>query len=236
MRIGGGSAGPGSATTALRACALFGAMDDASVEAVARLLRTRRFRRNEVVFHAGDPGDALFVVESGSVKIVLASVEGEEAIIATLGPGEFFGELAILDGAERSATAVALEPTALGSLGRAPFLELVAREPGIRVALLAALAGELRRLTRHVEELHFLALPGRLALRLVELAHPSDAADPAAVVSGHYTQSDLASMIGCSRQTVNRLLGDFAAEGLIRVEHDTIHIPDLEALARVAGR
>jgi CRP/FNR family transcriptional regulator/CRP/FNR family cyclic AMP-dependent transcriptional regulator len=211
-------------------------MDDAAIDAVARLLRTRRFRRNEVIFHAGDPGDALLVVETGSVKIVLASLEGEEAIIATLGPGGYFGELALLDGAERSATAVALEPTALGSLARAPFLELVAREPGVRVALLAGLAGELRRLTRHVEELHFLALPGRLAMRLVELAQQAGGPGPGAELSWHYTQSDLASMIGCSRQSVNRLLGDLSAEGLIRVEHDTIHIPDIEALARVAGR
>jgi CRP/FNR family transcriptional regulator, cyclic AMP receptor protein len=236
MPFADGSAGPDAAVTALRACALFGSMDDAAIRAVARLLRTRRFRRNEVIFHAGDPGDALFVIESGSVKIVLASLDGEEAIIATLGPGAFFGELAILDGEERSATAVALEPTELGSLARTPFLELVAGEAGVRVALLAGLAGELRRLTRHVEELHFLALPGRLAMRLVELAQQSDAPGPGAELSRHYTQSDLASMIGCSRQSVNRLLSDLSAEGLIRVEHDTICIPDIEALARVASR
>jgi CRP/FNR family transcriptional regulator, cyclic AMP receptor protein len=232
----GGPAGLGIDVTALRACALFGSMDDAAVNAVAGLFRTRRFRRNEVIFHAGDPGEALFVIESGAVKIVLASLDGEEAILATLGRGEFFGELAILDGAERSATAVALEPTVLDSLARSSFLELVASEPGVRVALLAGLAGELRRLTRHVEELHFLALPGRLATRLVELARQSGGAGPEAELSGHYTQSDLASMIGCSRQTVNRLLGDLSAEGLIRVEHDAIRIPDIEALARVAGR
>lgn len=236
MPLADGSAGLDAALTALRACALFGSMDDAAINEVARLLRTRRFRRNEVIFHADDPGDTLFVIETGSVKIVLASLEGEEAIIATLGPGEFFGELAILDGAERSATAVALEPAVLGALARTPFLELVAREPGVRVALLAGLAAELRRLTRHVEELHFLALPGRLANRLVALARQSPGPGPGAELTGHYTQSDLASMIGCSRQTVNRLLGDLSEEGLIRVEHDAIRIPDIEALARVAGR
>jgi CRP-like cAMP-binding protein len=211
-------------------------MDDDALAAVARLLRTRRFRRNEVVFHAGDPGDSLFVVLSGSVKIVLASQEGDEAIIATLRPGEFFGELAVLDGAERSATAVAVEPTVLGSLGRAPFLDVVDSEPGVRNALLIGLAAELRRLTRHTEELHFLDLPGRLAMRLAHLAREIDPEATSVALPWHYTQSDLASMIGGSRQSVNRILNDLADEGLVRIERDTIVIPDIDALERVAER
>ena len=220
----------------LRACALFRDMDDATLAAVAHLLRHRRFRRNEVIFHEGDPGDALFIVVSGSVKILVASPEGEEAIIATVHPGEFFGEIALLDGAERSATAVALEPAELDTLARTPFLELIDTQAGVRLAVLAGLAGELRRLTRHVEELHFLALPGRLAMRLVELAREAARPGPGAELSWHYTQSDLASMIGGSRQSVNRLLNELASEGLLRVEHDVIVIPDVETLARVASR
>ncbi len=163
------SSEPGFAQAVLRSCALFREVDEVTLAIVAALLRTRRFRRNEVIFHAGDPGDSLFIVDSGSVKIVLASSEGEEAIIATLHRGDFFGELAVLDGAERSATAVAFEPTELYALSRGPFLELVETQPGLRAALLTSLAAELRRLTRHVEELHFLDLPGRLAMRLVVL-------------------------------------------------------------------
>lgn len=230
------SAEPGIPLTILRSCTLFRLMGDEALAAVARLLRARRFRRNEVIFHAGDTGDALFVIESGSVKIVLASPEGDEAIIATLGPGEFFGELSILDGVERSATAVALEPTELCSLGRVPFLELVDAQPGLRLALLTALAAEVRRLTRHVEELHFLDLPGRLAMRLVELARQAEGSGPGVELPWHYTQSDLASMIGGSRQSVSRLLGALSIEGLVHVERDTIVIPDVAALARVAAR
>jgi CRP-like cAMP-binding protein len=170
------------------------------------------------------------------VKIVLASPDGDEAIIATLRPGDFFGELSVLDGAERSATAVALEPTVLDSLARAPFLDLVDTRPDVRLALLAGLAAELRRITRHAEELHFLDLPGRLAMRLVQLAHEAGAVGPGAELPWHYTQSDLASMIGGSRQSVNRVLGDLSAEGLLRIEPDTIVIPDVDALARVAER
>ena len=138
--------------------------------AIARTLRARRFRRGEVLFHEGDPGDALFVVASGAVKVVVPSEEGEEAILATLRRGDFLGELALLDGAPRSASAVALEPTETLALPRDQFRALVASEPAIRDALLAALAGELRRLTTHVAELHFLDLTGRLAARLARLA------------------------------------------------------------------
>lgn len=230
------SAEPAVALQLLRSSALFRVMDDATLAAVARLVRIRRFRHDEVIFHAGDPGDSLFVIGSGSVKVVLGSPGGEEAIIATLGRGDFFGELSVLDGAERSATAVALEPTELGSVAGAPFLVLVETQPGLRRALLAGLAAEVRHLTRHVEELHFLHLPGRLAARLVELARQAEGSGPGAELSWPYTQSDLASMIGGSRQSVSHLLSDLAAEGLVRVEHDTIIIPDIETLARVARR
>lgn len=230
------SAEPSFAQAVLRSCALFKVVDEATLALVAASLRTRRFRRNEVVFHAGDPGDSLFIVESGSVKIVLASSEGEEAIIATLRRGDFFGELAVLDGAERSATAIAFEPTELYALSRGPFLELVDTQPGLRAALLTSLAAELRRLTHHVEELHFLDLPGRLAMRLVELARQADLSGRDVHLPWHYTQSDLASMIGGSRQSVNRLLSGLSDEGLLRIERDAIVIPDVEALARVAER
>ena len=103
--------GEGFAAERLRACALFAKVSDPQLEQLARVLRRRRFRRNEVIFHQGDPGDSLHVVAAGAVKIVLPSAEGDEAIIATLRPGDFFGELALLDGAPRSATAIALEPS-----------------------------------------------------------------------------------------------------------------------------
>ena len=199
--------------TALRACALFSDLDASALAEVAGQVRHRRFRRHEVIFHAGDPGDALFVVASGSVKLVLPSPDGNEAIVATLRPGDFFGELTVLDGEPRPATAVALEATGLEELASAPFLELIHTQPGVRRALLIALSGKLRRLTRHVEELHFLALPGRLAMRLVELAREAAGPGPGAELSWHYTQSELASMIGGSRQSVSRLLGTCRLRG-----------------------
>src|SRR5918998_68025 len=180
------------AVASLRSCALFATVEPEALGAIARGLRRRRFRRNEVIFHQGDPGDSLHVVASGAVKILLPSAEGEEAIIATLRPGDFFGELALLDGATRSASAAALEPTETLVLPRAVLMDLLGTVPGLGDRLLVGLARELRRLTRQVEELHFLDLAGRLAMRLTRLA---DDAQPDAKgnvrLSWPYTQSDL---------------------------------------------
>ncbi|MEA2536117.1 MAG: family transcriptional regulator, cyclic receptor protein [Chloroflexota bacterium] len=226
------------AVEALRRCALFAKVDDATLALCAASLRIRRYRKNETIFHQGDPGDSLYIIESGSVKIVLPSPEGEEgAIIATLSHGDFFGELALLDGAPHSATAVAIEPTEALVLRRDGFEELVETEPQLRRALFSGLVMELRRLTGHVEELHFLDLPGRLASRIVRLARESQPEATTDVrLDWPFTQSDLAAMIGGTRQTVNRLLADMTAQDLVRLERDALIIPDLDRLARAAER
>ncbi len=225
------------AVEGLRGCPLFHNCDDESLAAIAGTLRLRRFRRGEVIFHEGDPGDSLQVISSGSVKIVLASSEGDEAIIATLHEGDFFGELALLDGQPRSATAIAVEPSETWTLPRDGFRALLDGRPGLRDALLSALSHELRRLTVHVEELHFLDLAGRLAHRLLVLAE-AQAREPGAsvVLDWPYTQSDLASMIGGTRQSVNRLLATLIEDQLVRVDTDTLEILDLPGLAARAER
>jgi CRP-like cAMP-binding protein len=228
----------GFAIEALRRCALFAKVDDDILAMCAATLRIRRYRKNETIFHQGDPGDSLYIIESGSVKIVLPSPEGEEgAIIATLSRGDFFGELALLDGAPHSATAVAIEPTEGLVLRRDRFEELVETEPQLRRALFSGLVTELRRLTGHVEELHFLDLPGRLASRIVRLAKESQPDATTDIrLDWPFTQSDLAAMIGGTRQTVNRLLADMTAQDLVRLERDALIIPDLDRLARAAER
>jgi CRP-like cAMP-binding protein len=227
-----------SAGEALRRCPLFSRVDDTTLAHCTESLRSRRYRRNETIFHQGDPGDSLYIVESGAVKIVLPDPEGEEgAIIATLGPGDFFGELALLDGEEHSATAMALEPTEALVLRRDAFDRLVDEEPDLRRALFAGLVGELRRLTNHVGELHFLNLPGRLARRIVRMAREVDPAASGEIrLPWPFSQSELAGMIGGTRQTVNRLLSEFTADGLIRIEKETLVVPDLERLERAADR
>ena len=216
----------------------FSGLDAAALERVAVGMRSRRFRRGEVIFHLGDPGDALFVIVTGDVKISLPSETGDEAILATLGPGAVFGELALLDGAPRSATATALGPTETVVLPRDRFRELIATEAGVRDALLASIAGELRRLTTHVEELHFLDITGRLAARLVRLAQDGGTVldDGSVRLRSNLTQADLASMVGCTRQSVNKLLGQFTDDRLVRLERDGIVITDLDGLVAASRR
>ncbi len=224
-------------------CPLFVSAQPDDLQDVVRHLRRRRFRRGEVIFHEGDPGDSLHVVAGGAVKIVLSSEEGDEAIIATLHPGDFFGELSLLDGSPRSATAVAVDATETLSLPRETFLEELGRNPGLRDCLLRSVAGELRRLTGHVEELHFMDLSGRLASRLVRLAaeadpppHRTEEGKLEATLEWPFTQSDLAAMIGSTRQSVNRLLVDLVDRGLVRIERETLVIPDLERLEQLVAR
>jgi CRP-like cAMP-binding protein len=222
----------------LAAIPFFVGLDAAALERVASGARSRRFRRGEVIFHVGDPGDALFVIVSGDVKISLPSETGDEAILATLRPGDVFGELALLDGAPRSATATALTPTDTVVLPRDRFRELIATEAGVRDALLASLAGELRRLTTHVEELHFLDMTGRLAARLVRLAQEGGTPVDGGTIRlrANLTQGDLASMVGCTRQSVNKLLGQFTDEGFIRQERQGILVLDLPGLVATSRR
>lgn len=227
-----------SAAQSLASIPLFGGLDEAALESVGRALRTRRFRRGEVVFHVGDPGDALFIVASGGVKITIPSEAGDEAILATLRQGDFFGELALLDGAPRSATATALESTETLVLPRERFRELIDTEAAIRDALFAGLAKELRRLTIHVEELHFLDIAGRLAAQLSRLAAEQGTrlGDGETRLPRPLTQSDLAAMVGSTRQSVNKLLGMFVEDGLIRLDRDAIVVVDLDRLVRASRR
>ncbi len=222
--------------TSLRDSCLFERAEEDALAAIARHLRRRRFRRGETIFHQGDPGDALHIVSSGAVKIVLPSMEGEEAIIATLRSGDFFGELALLDGAPRSATAIALEASETWTLPRAAFLTMLDQDKALRESLLAGVARELRRITGHVEELHFLDLAGRLASRLARLAREAEPDADEVRLDWPYTQSDLASMIGGTRQSVNKLLSGLVERGLVVIEKDTLLIPDVEALEREAER
>lgn len=226
------------ARRALGRCRLFAGLEPGQIDTVATGLRSRRFRRGEVLFHQGDPGDSLFVIAAGSVKVVLPSESGDEAIINTLRPGDFLGELALLDGAPRSATVVALERTETLMLPRARFRALVAAEPALRDALLAGLARELRRLTEHVGELHFLDLTGRLAASLARLAREHGVAQPdgSLRLDARLTQADLAAMVGSTRQSVNKLLGTFAEDGLIQLDRDALVVARPDDLERMAGQ
>jgi CRP/FNR family transcriptional regulator, cyclic AMP receptor protein len=217
---------------------LFRDLAEADLAMLASTLRTRRYRRGEVIFHQGDPGDALHIILTGRVKISSPSDSGVEAILTTLRPGEFFGSLALLDGAPRSASATAVEATETVILPRDRFRQLLNDWPEIRDHVFEELAGELRRLTFHVEELHFLDIAGRLAARLARMAEEQGTSAGVGEIrlEGPLTQGELAAMVGSTRQSVNKLLGYLTDDGLIRMDRDVIVVRDLAGLHRAARR
>lgn len=221
------------AAQALAASPLFQALGAERCGLIARSLLAGRHPKGQVIFQQGDDGDAMYLVESGLVKISAESLDGQEAILTEVRPGETFGELALLDGAPRSATAMALADTVTLKLPRHAFDELLDTDAAFPRRILEALAHELRRATHHVGELHFLDLPGRLAARLARMAHDAAADAGGEVRLGrYYSQSELAAMIGGTRQSVNRYLGEFVDEGLIRIERDDIVVLDVAGLER----
>ena len=224
------------ACAAMARSPLFHGIEPDDLTRIALRMTRRKFRRDEVIFHEGDPGDSLHVVVEGRVKISRESSEGEEAIVAVLAPGDSFGELVLLDGAPRSATATAIEATETLTMSRETFAELVDGGSPFRWQVLVGVARRVRRLTDQLAEVHFLDLAGRLALQLTRLAEeaaPGQATDIR--LSRSLTQSDLASMVGGTRQRVNQIIGDFVDEGLITMESGGMLIRDLERLrARAA--
>ena len=220
---------------AVRRSPLFRHLPGEALADLAGRMGRRRYRKSEVIFHEGDPGDALHLVLSGRVKIGRVSLAGDETIVTSIGPGESFGELVLLDGAPRSATATALEPTETLVLGRPAFVSLVDAGPDFRWALLTGIAQHQRRLTDQLAEAHFLDLAGRLARQFVRLASEASPGQQRDVRLGRlYTQGELAAMIGGTRPRVNRLIGEFIESGLIRVEPEDIIVLDTDALIRRA--
>jgi CRP/FNR family transcriptional regulator, cyclic AMP receptor protein len=221
------------ATEVLRGVALFAVLGQDGLTAAVRAGSTRTYGAGQIICHQGDPGDRLYVVVHGLVKVVLTSERGNEIFLRTLGDAEVFGELALLDGSPRSASVVAVESTLVFMLLRERLLELMRQHPRLADEFLRMLGQLVRRLTEQAGDLVFLDLPGRLAKLLLQLAGQYGAAG-GAVLDRRLTQSDLAAMIGASRPAVNRALQSLAARGYLTVQGQAITIRDVEGLRRRA--
>ena len=204
---------------------LFAGLEAADRADLATRLRRRRYARSEPLFLRGDPGSVLYVIERGRVKISLSSADGKEMILALLGPGDFFGELALLDGGQRSADAVVVEDSELLLLGREDFLRFVESRPRIALHLLSVLSRRLRSTDQLVHDAAFFDVPGRLASALLRLGETlgQPAAD-GVLISRRLTQLELAEMIGSSRESVNKWLSFYQRQGVIRMERGLITI------------
>jgi CRP/FNR family transcriptional regulator/CRP/FNR family cyclic AMP-dependent transcriptional regulator len=223
-------------TRSLRNCSLFEAVPEPTVAAVAVGARRRQFRRGEVIFHQDDPGETLHVIDRGKIKITLVSPDGNEAILAILGQGAFFGELALLDAGPRSATAQAMEPTETLEVTRSG-LALLLDDSAARDRVLLRVAAEIRRSARQIERLRFYDLAGRVALHIADLAAEAGdrREDGAVVVTLPYGQADLAALVGATRQGVNRIIRELEHEGLVVTDGRAVTIPDIDRLVSRAN-
>jgi CRP-like cAMP-binding protein len=213
----------------LRRCALFAGLDEATVRSLAAHAHRRRFAAGDVIFRIGAPGQSMMAVLTGTVRISAPSPDGKEIVLADLGAGEIFGEMALLDGKERSADAAALSNCDLLVLERRDMLGYLERHPSIAVKLLEVLCERLRRTDQQIGEIAFLGLPTRLAKALLRLG----GAAPQAKLA--LSQRELGSMIGGTRESVNRCLREWHRRGFIELHEGWIIIRDRAALAELGN-
>jgi CRP/FNR family cyclic AMP-dependent transcriptional regulator len=218
------------AVALLHATELFQGVAEETVGLVAERSSERHYKKGQLIFHEGDDGDSLFILAEGSVKVFVTSEDGDEMVLATMRPPETFGELSLIDGRPRSASAETLEPSRALVLARRSFLDLLHGNAAVTDALMKGLGTMVRRLTVQASDLVFLDLHGRLAKTLLALAP-----EGGAVVELGMTQTDLAAMVGGTRQTVNQILHSFEQRGYIRLDGRRVELLKPEMLKRRAG-
>jgi CRP/FNR family cyclic AMP-dependent transcriptional regulator len=199
--------------------------------------RRRTFARGEVVFHRGDPADTLHLIRKGRFAVRIITPLADEAILSVLSPGDFFGELALIADAPRTATVSALEPAETLSIHRLDFDRARRRSPRVGEVLMAALVDQVRRLSEHLVEALYVPVERRVVRRLhaVALSYRSDGEE----ILVPLTQEDIASLAGTSRGTANKVLRDLEARGIVAPGRGRTAVLDLERLgarAREFGR
>ena len=214
----------------LRTVPLFAKLDDAELKQFADLMRERSHPKGSVIVFEDDPGDSLYIVREGRVKVVLVGEDGREVILGVLGVGDHFGELSIIDNQPRSAHVIAMEDTSVLVLRSEDFRRRVEANPAVAWALMQELSRRLRRADSKIHGLALLDVPGRIAHLLLDFAREggSDTIDKP------LTHQTIAHMIGASRETVSRTMKEFQENGWISVERRRISVANRDALKRAA--
>src|SRR5947208_1334217 len=206
-------------TVYLKQVPLFADLADEDIHELMAVARRRIFRSGEVIFHREDPGQVLYVIKEGKVKISLISPDGQEISLVVFGKGECFGEFAILDGLGRSADAIALEKVECYTLQRSDFHKAIMKNPKIAIQVLEVLSKRLRNTDQQVEDLRVLDVYGRVAKKLLELAETHGVqVEDGIRIDIRLTQNELAAMVGASRESVNKVLGYFTERRFISTD------------------
>lgn len=213
---------------------LFKGLEDGDARDLAAATRLMSLKPGQPLFHKGDEGTALYILRKGTIKIVLPSRIGDEIIVTILSDGEYFGEMALLDGEPRSADAIAIDASQVVILRRNDFLLFLQSNLNAMKSILALLSRRLRSTDEMLEDTCFLSVSVRLAKKLVELAasHGSQAADKTIHIELTLTQKELGDMIGATRESINKELRTLREKGLIKKEGNNIRILDMDGLKR----
>jgi CRP/FNR family cyclic AMP-dependent transcriptional regulator len=215
-------------------CVLFSGLSSEERAAIVARARMRTFNAGETVFTIGSPGDQMMAVLSGAVRISVPSPDGKELLLTIIQPGEVFGELAVLDGKERSADAIAENACTLAILHRHDVLSFFERNPSAWPKLVEVLCQRLRRTDQVLAEVALLQLPVRLAkmmLRLLELRADSVSAKGAKI---QFSQRELANMVGGTRESVNRCIRNWQRSGIVKISEGSIVVTNQAALETIA--
>lgn len=200
---------------------LFPELTSERLEQVAEHGTVRTYPKNAVLIHEGDLSDSLYVILKGKVKVYASDEDGKEIILNIQGPGEYFGELALIDAAPRSASVMTMEPSKLAVVSRADFENFLTRHPSVAIELIRSLAQRVRSLTESVKSLALLDVYGRVARTLLDLATEEEGE---VAVRQRLTHQDIANMVGASREMVSRIMKDLINGGYIRIEDRQIVI------------
>jgi CRP/FNR family transcriptional regulator, cyclic AMP receptor protein len=215
-------------------CVLFSGLSADERAAVVARARIRTVNGEETIFAIGSPGDQMMALLRGTVRISVPSLEGRELLLAIIRPGEVFGELAVLDGKERSADAIAESPCTLAILDRRDILSFFERNPSAWPKLVKVLCQRLRHTDQVFAEVALLQLPAKLAKSMLRLLDLDRTFTPRKTPVIHYSQRELANMVGGTRESVNRCLRNWQRNGIVQITEGSIIITNRPALEQMA--
>jgi len=206
------------------------------LDQILAFARTRRYGTGEILFQKGDPGDGLLAILGGRIRISALSEDGREVVFNLLGPGDLFGEIALLDGKERTANATAVEPSELLVIGRSDFMPFIQSRPDLCTRLLAVLCERVRWVSDLYEDAVFLNLPARLAKRLLRLAATNGERTAAGTrITIKLSQQELGNYMGTTRESINKHLRAWQNDGIIAIERGHIVIREPETLELITS-
>ena len=221
-----------SKLSVLRKHPIFADLEPEAFDQLCRYAKHTTLKRGAALFAKGDPGLSLYAVISCSVKMSISSADGRSAILNIIGPGEIFGEIALLDGGVRSSDAIANTNCELFVIDRREFIPFVRSQPALAMKFIELLCGRLRRTSDQVEQIILQNLPGRLASALIRLSEKHKLEPAGRTIA--ITQQEISEMVGMTRESINKQLRAWAARSWVRLEHGAIIVLKDEPLRQLA--